>query len=843
MEAFASYLMKSAIWLTGFTVVYFLFLRNERFFKLKRIYLIAGILISFIFPLLSFHYQVDIPAPDLSRTDFSGMSGGVIPMLNQNVEAKSFDYRLILLFIYLSGMILLLFRAIRNFKNIFKTINKADISKQGPAKLIRASQFSASFSFFNYVFINPSVSENEAEEIMNHEIVHVRQRHWFDLLLVEMLRLIQWINPFAWIYTRFIRLNHEYLADQVALQRSDSPANYRAALMNQLFESPVISLSNSFNYSLNKKRFDMMKKIITSPYRKLKVLLVLPVFAIVIYAFATPEYHYQPKAVNPTSETTLSTIETSSPIQPSKEEKKIAIEKGATQDTSKFTFKIGKDFINNPKTLVIIDGINSNNKTLQSIDPNAIESISILKDKSATALYGAKGDNGVIIVTTKRKPALTVQTPVKKEQEVVNALVTQQEKPKKAVFVDGVFTDKSFSQISKELGHNWGTMKPFSPEEGLEKFGEQGKNGGYDIITRKKALEMGLNPPYPRISPEDYPTFKGEGHGSFNDWLIGQLKYPEDARSGGVSGTVRASFVVNPDGTLTNPAVMYSPDKSLGDAVINVMTSSPRWDPPKNPESIDPFKASVSIKFELPDQIYIPEEPFVVVEEMPMFPGGDGALLKYIAENTHYPEYAKTNMITGRVIIRFVVGKEGKALEPTVLKGVDPSLDAEAIRVVSSLPVFSPGKQGGKPVPVYYMVPITFSLTDQKPIFSESSEVEILKFQGQNTGYPQEAKNSSDTGKVYVIVKMNKGGTIKECVAVNDIKGNTIPVMKEVIIVGYNPSTGLQGPPVKANTTSKDRKVLQTECIRVAKNLSKLNLPEWKDKDMEFVLSFKFILK
>jgi TonB family protein len=102
--------------------------------------------------------------------------------------------------------------------------------------------------------------------------------------------------------------------------------------------------------------------------------------------------------------------------------------------------------------------------------------------------------------------------------------------------------------------------------------------------------------------------------------------------------------------------------------------------------------------------------PFVVVEEMPMFPGGDTELLKYIAENTNYPETAKVNNIQGRVIIRFCVTAEGGVSLISVLKGVDPDLDTEAIRVVKTLPAFRPGKQGGKPVPVWYMVPITFTL-------------------------------------------------------------------------------------------------------------------------------------
>jgi periplasmic protein TonB len=103
-------------------------------------------------------------------------------------------------------------------------------------------------------------------------------------------------------------------------------------------------------------------------------------------------------------------------------------------------------------------------------------------------------------------------------------------------------------------------------------------------------------------------------------------------------------------------------------------------------------------------------EPFVVVEEMPMFPGGDAELLKYIAEHTNYPEVAKENNIQGRVIVRFCVTSKGGVNQVSVLKGVDPELDAEAMRVVNSLPTFKPGKQGGKPVPVWYMVPITFTL-------------------------------------------------------------------------------------------------------------------------------------
>ena len=106
-----------------------------------------------------------------------------------------------------------------------------------------------------------------------------------------------------------------------------------------------------------------------------------------------------------------------------------------------------------------------------------------------------------------------------------------------------------------------------------------------------------------------------------------------------------------------------------------------------------------------------PEEvPFVVVEEMPLYPGGDIELLKYIASHTTYPDIAKENNIQGRVIVRFCVTAKGGVSQVSIMKGVDAELDKEAIRVVNTLPAFKPGKQGGKPVPVWYMVRITFTL-------------------------------------------------------------------------------------------------------------------------------------
>jgi TonB family protein len=99
------------------------------------------------------------------------------------------------------------------------------------------------------------------------------------------------------------------------------------------------------------------------------------------------------------------------------------------------------------------------------------------------------------------------------------------------------------------------------------------------------------------------------------------------------------------------------------------------------------------------------------IDSMPEFAGGDQEIINFIAKNTTYPEKAKENNITGKVIVRFVVEKDGTVAGAEVLKSVDPLLDAEALRVVSSLPKFEkPGIKDGKAVSVYYMIPISFAL-------------------------------------------------------------------------------------------------------------------------------------
>ena len=113
---------------------------------------------------------------------------------------------------------------------------------------------------------------------------------------------------------------------------------------------------------------------------------------------------------------------------------------------------------------------------------------------------------------------------------------------------------------------------------------------------------------------------------------------------------------------------------------------------------------------EPPKQVVEETKIFTVVEQMPMFPGGDAALMGYLRDNMHYPTVAAENGVQGRVVVGFVVERDGSITDVNVLRSVDPSLDREAVRVVKAMPKWTPGKQNGSAVRVKYQVPVTFRL-------------------------------------------------------------------------------------------------------------------------------------
>ena len=130
-------------------------------------------------------------------------------------------------------------------------------------------------------------------------------------------------------------------------------------------------------------------------------------------------------------------------------------------------------------------------------------------------------------------------------------------------------------------------------------------------------------------------------------------------------------------------------------------------------QASDDTQAAVEVKYtpvEVEEEEVEEQQIFQVVEEMPEFPGGMGECMKFLAKNIKYPTISQENGVQGRVIVQFVVNRDGSIVDPVVVRGVDPYLDKEALRVISTMPKWKPGKQRGKAVRVKYTVPVMFRL-------------------------------------------------------------------------------------------------------------------------------------
>lgn len=188
--------------------------------------------------------------------------------------------------------------------------------------------------------------------------------------------------------------------------------------------------------------------------------------------------------------------------------------------------------------------------------------------------------------------------------------------------------------------------------------------------------------------------------GNENEEFITENAYSE-------ASTSKSNYVSNDITTNKNKNISKStsPQKSKTDELKT---------PAKKPQSNNITTTNVHKEVEEAKtaKTDITESVFIAVDQMPQFPGGDAALMKFLSNNINYPRVAMENGVQGRVIVQFIVTKNGSIGEVKIVRSVDRDLDNEAIRLCKSLPNFIPGRMGGKPVNVWYTLPITFKLNN-----------------------------------------------------------------------------------------------------------------------------------
>lgn len=262
-------------------------------------------------------------------------------------------------------------------------------------------------------------------------------------------------------------------------------------------------------------------------------------------------------------------------------------------------------------------------------------------------------------------------------------------------------------------------------------------NSNMKIVMDREWLNPPANDPDNPVFEvvEQMPEFPDGGMSGLMQFLSKNIQYPINAQKNHTQGRVTVQFVVDKDGSISEPGIIRGVDPDLDGEAIRVISLMPKWKPGMQKGQPVRVRYTVPVMFRLsddgqkeeykpipkidetvvvgyaPKQVPTEEDPvFEVVENMPEFPGGMGGLMQYLSKNIKYPVEAQKAGTQGRVMIQVIIDKNGNITNPKVIQPVDPLLDTEAIRVTASMPKWKPGTQRGMPVNVKYTFPIVFRL-------------------------------------------------------------------------------------------------------------------------------------
>jgi len=269
-----NFLVESGVSLAVLSLIYVLFLRKETFFRKNRLFLLGSVAFSIVLPFLHFGLYAprEVMLKEVTVTPYRNLIE-TVTIYGQDLSL-SIVQRVIssqgLLVVYLLGTLFFLLRFWFRLSQVLSLISDNLVRQKGKIKYVLLREDFSPFSFLNFVFINPKKkSEPGYESMIEHEAEHIRQGHTCDVLLLEILSVFQWFNPFLWILKKAVRENHEYLADRAVLNTGVNVAFYKQLLLGQAL-GIQLELANNFNSSLIKKRIKMISKIRSSKIANLK---------------------------------------------------------------------------------------------------------------------------------------------------------------------------------------------------------------------------------------------------------------------------------------------------------------------------------------------------------------------------------------------------------------------------------------------------------------------------------------------------------------------------------------------------------------------------------------------
>lgn len=674
------YFLKINVAIALFYAFYRLFFYKDTFFTWRRTALLCFFAVSAIVPLFNIQTWIEQQEPMAAMADLYATV--VLPELTLTPQPET-DWKQLLAdgigIVYWLVVALLAARFLVQLTGIIRLGRRCPTQKIDDTTVHLLPRPEGPFSFFRWIFVYPDAhTGEELHEILTHERTHARQWHSIDVMIGELACIVCWFNPFAWLMKREIRTNLEYMADEKVLETGHDSRTYQYHLLGLSHHKAAATIYNSFNVLPLKKRITMMNKRRTRAIGRTKYLMFLPLAAL----------------------------------------------------------------------LMIVSNIEAVARATQKITAEVMEAVT----PAETPEVQPQPEN--IAPLPKQEPENIAPSP---QTEMNVAPIPQQEKSKKVTYkgkiVDDeagnpisdvkIIIDHKYQSITKSTVNAQGEFRiETSPEASI--LFEHTKSDGSKLVrfcTPKVLAQM--NPdnmvieliPYIDIKTaateadvyevvENMPEFPNGGMTALMKYLSDNIRYPEAAHKAGIQGRVTVQFVVGKDGSIGNVSILRGVNADLDAEAIRVISSMPKWKPGTQKGEPVKVKYTVPVMFRLaPEPVEkidettvvgyhtpVAGEVYDVVDKMPEFPGGMTGLMQYLSKNIRYPAEAQTKGIQGRVTVAVIINTEGKAVNASIVRSVDPILDAEALRVAGTMPDWVPGTKDGKPVNVKYTFPVTFRL-------------------------------------------------------------------------------------------------------------------------------------
>jgi len=252
------YFIKSTFLLLIFCLIFKWNLENKKSLQFIRYYLLTSIVFALVVPLFSFQFLV--PQNKIVETkDYIFNQLPSIPVAINSIPEKNISI-LTVLYVFVSSVFLM--RFLYNLIKILRIKRSGKKVNTSFGNLIVSSKVTSPFTFCNYIYVNKTewVNKSVNYAILYHEQAHVKQNHSIDILFIEGLKIVLWFQPFLYYFKRIVQENHEYLADEFSLQRTNNLKNYQELILNYYGNNqPIVALSSSIHFNNLKKRFIMMK--------------------------------------------------------------------------------------------------------------------------------------------------------------------------------------------------------------------------------------------------------------------------------------------------------------------------------------------------------------------------------------------------------------------------------------------------------------------------------------------------------------------------------------------------------------------------------------------------------